>query len=391
MAFTILEIILMVAMAALIVVVVVVVLARRRFAAKTARRMDGLYTSQIRDYESEIRRLNTLLDEETRRNKDAQQLLSSKAAAIAQAVDIEKIAAEQKSLEGQQLELTERNQVLWDISVAIEKERQHIQTLKEEIEDQHKSVTSSIQYAKLIQNAVLPTDEILKDSFADVFLFWRPRDIVSGDFYWMKRIGDTVIFTVADCTGHGVPGAFMSMLGVALLNEVCVDFTPGTRPSQILEEMRRKIIITLNQSKAAVHEQKDGVDMALCVLDLANTKMQFSGANNGMLHVRGTTLTEYKPVRNPIAIYPRMVQFEDHEVDIQHGDYVYMYSDGYADQFSDDGQKFTNRNFRELIVDINSKTKSAAEQSAILAKVLDQWRGTHPQIDDILVGGYRIK
>lgn len=390
MAFTTLEIILVVAMAIAVAVIVAVLMARRKFASKTARRMDGLYTSQIRGYESEIRRLNMLLDDETRRQKDLQQQPSARSAAIAQAVDIEKIAAQQKSLEGEQQELSERNQVLWDMSVAIEKERQHIQTLKDEIENHHRAVTSSIEYAKLIQNAVLPTAEILKNSFADVFLFWKPRDIVSGDFYWMKRIGDTVIFTVADCTGHGVPGAFMSMLGVAFLNEICVDFTPGTRPSQILEEMRRKVIDTLQQSEDT-KKQKDGMDMALCILDLKNTKMQFSGANNGILHVRGTTLTEYKPVRNPIAIYPRIVPFIDNDVDIQSGDYIYMYSDGYPDQFSYDRQKFTNLRFRQLITEINVKTKSAAEQSAILADTLQKWKGDSPQLDDILVGGYRIK
>ncbi|MBR2104309.1 MAG: SpoIIE family protein phosphatase [Bacteroidales bacterium] len=389
MNLTILDILLIITTVAAIAVAVAVMLTRKRFASKTARRMDDLYTSQIRDYESEIRRLNTLLDDETRRNKEANPSLS-KSAAIAQAVDIEKMAAEQKSLEGQQQELTERNQILWDMSVSIEKERQRIEQLKNVIESHHRSVTSSIEYAKLIQDAVLPAEEILKESFADVFLFWRPRDIVSGDFYWMKRIGDIVIFTVADCTGHGVPGAFMSMLGVAFLNEICVDFTPSTRPSQILEEMRRKVIATLQQTPN-VNTQNDGMDMALCVLNLATTKMQFAGANNGMLHVRGTTLTEYKPVRNPIAIYPRITPFVDHDVDIQSGDYVYMYSDGYADQFSDDRQKFTNFRFRQLMVDINTKTKSAAGQSALLGETFDNWRGTQPQLDDILVGGYCIK
>ncbi|MBQ3658382.1 MAG: SpoIIE family protein phosphatase [Bacteroidales bacterium] len=390
MAFTTLEIILLAAVAIAVAVIAAVLLSRRKFTSKTARRMDGLYTSQIRDYESEIRRLNTLLDDQSRRNNDLRQQSSDKAAAIAQAVDIEKIAAEQKSLEGQQQELSERNQVLWDMSVAIEKERQKIQTLKDEIEAHHRAVMPSIEYAKLIQNAVLPTDEILKESFADVFLFWQPRDIVSGDFYWMKRIGDTVIFTVADCTGHGVPGAFMSMLGVAFLNEICVDFKPGTLPSQILEEMRRKVITTLQQT-VNVNKQKDGIDMALCILDVKMKKMQFSGANNGLMHVRGTTLTEYKPVRNPIAIYLRIVPFIDQDVDIQSGDYVYMFSDGYADQFSEDRQKFTNRRFRDLIVEINAKTKSAAEQSAILADTLQKWEGNSPQLDDILVGGYCIK
>jgi serine phosphatase RsbU (regulator of sigma subunit) len=379
----------MITTVAAIAVAVAVVLTRRRFTAKTARRMDGLYTSQIRDYESEIRRLNTLLDDESRRNKDVNPSVS-KSAAIARSVDMEKIAAEQKSLEGQQQELTERNQILWDMSVSIEKERQRIEQLKNVIESQHRAVTSSIEYAKLIQDAVLPAEYILKESFADVFLFWRPRDIVSGDFYWMKRIGDTVIFTVADCTGHGVPGAFMSMLGVSFLNEICVDFNSSTHPAQILEEMRRKVISTLKQTNSPA-EQKDGMDMALCILNLNTMKMQFAGANNGMYLVRGDELTEYKPVRCPIGIYLKLKPFENRDVDVQHGDYIYMFSDGYADQFSDDRQKFTNFRFRELITNINKKTKSAAGQAAILAETFENWRGSQPQLDDILVGGYCIK
>ncbi len=389
MDLTTLEIILMITTVAAIAVAVAVVLTRRRFTAKTARRMDGLYTSQIRDYESEIRRLNTLLDDESRRNKDVNPSVS-KSAAIARSVDMEKIAAEQKSLEGQQQELTERNQILWDMSVSIEKERQRIEQLKNVIESQHRAVTSSIEYAKLIQDAVLPAEYILKESFADVFLFWRPRDIVSGDFYWMKRIGDTVIFTVADCTGHGVPGAFMSMLGVSFLNEICVDFNSSTHPAQILEEMRRKVISTLKQTNSPA-EQKDGMDMALCILNLNTMKMQFAGANNGMYLVRGDELTEYKPVRCPIGIYLKLKPFENRDVDVQHGDYIYMFSDGYADQFSDDRQKFTNFRFRELITNINKKTKSAAGQAAILAETFENWRGSQPQLDDILVGGYCIK
>jgi len=133
------------------------------------------------------------------------------------------------------------------------------------------------------------------------------------------------------------------------------------------------------------------MDMALCILNLNTMKMQFAGANNGMYLVRGDELTEYKPVRCPIGIYLKLKPFENRDVDIQHGDYIYMFSDGYADQFSDDRQKFTNFRFRQLMVDINTKTKSAAGQSALLGETFDNWRGTQPQLDDILVGGYCIK
>ena len=384
---TILDIILIVIAVALLVLVVVMKTNNKRLVMRAVHRMDTRYTELLEKSNSEVRRITALYDELRSRTSASQAAATSN---VAQIIDIERLSAEQKKLEAEQEELSNRNRQLWDMSVSIEKERQHIQILKNEIEGKHRDVTSSIQYAKLIQDAVLPSLEILRESFQDGFLFWRPRDIVSGDFYWMKRIGDTVIFTVADCTGHGVPGAFMSMLGVAFLNEICVDFNPETHPAQILEQLRHKVITTLKQKDdGAVH--KDGMDICLCIFNLATMKMQFSGANNGMYHVRGSVLTEYAPVRNPIGLYPKVRQFEDHDVDIQSGDYIYMFSDGYADQFSSENQKFTLRRFRNLFVDINAKTKVAAEQAKILSDTFDQWRGSYKQMDDVLIGGYRIK
>jgi serine phosphatase RsbU (regulator of sigma subunit) len=386
MNFTTLEIILIVVTAVLTAALLYAVLSRKKLLRKTMRRFDKRYSAFLREYESEITRLN-VINSELKKSS----FQEKKTAAVkAQFIDVEKLAVEQKKLEIQQQDLTERNKQLWDMSVSIEKERQHIQKLKNEIEEAHQSVTASIRYAKLIQNAVLPSEEILKESFEDVFLFWRPRDIVSGDYYWMKRIGDTVIFTVADCTGHGVPGAFMSMLGVAFLNEICVEFNSETHPAQILEEMRKKVMTTLKQTNNP-NEQKDGMDMGLCILNLGTMKMQFAGANNGMYHVRGSVLTEYKAVRNPIAIYPRLLPFENHDVDIQHGDYIYMFSDGFADQFGSNEKKFTSRRLRELLVNINAETKVASQQAVLLNKALEDWRGSKEQMDDILIGGYCIR
>ena len=387
---TLLEIILIALASLMAVIIAVGILSRKRFALRTARRLDTRYTALLREAESDNIRLRTLYDELKKSIAAPKSSATNSTSNVAQIIDIERLAAEQKKLEVQQAELTDRNRQLWDMSVSIEKERQLIQTLKNEIEAQHKEVTSSIRYAKLIQNAVLPSEEILKESFDDVFLFWRPRDIVSGDYYWMRRIGNTVIFTVADCTGHGVPGAFMSMLGVAFLNEICVNFTPDTSPAQILEDMRQKVITTLNQ-RVNITEQKDGMDMALCILDLSTMKMQFSGANNGVYHVRGSQLTEYKAIKNPIGIHPKMKPFENTDIDVQHGDYIYMFSDGFADQFSDTGKKYTSKRMRELITDINTKTKSASEQAQLLNAALDEWKGNYHQMDDILIGGYRIK
>ncbi|MBR2199994.1 MAG: SpoIIE family protein phosphatase [Bacteroidales bacterium] len=384
-----LDIILIVIAVALAIALLYSIVKRKKLILQAVRRNEIRYNTQLREAESEIRRLaiiNKDLNEQLEAPKRNSFVPKGKAS---QLIDTEALVVEQKKLELQQRELTDRNKMLWDMSLSIEKERKHIQELKNDIERQHKSVTDSIRYAKLIQNAVLPSKEILKESFQDVFLFWRPKNIVSGDFYWMKRIGDTVIFTVADCTGHGVPGAFMSMLGVAFLNEISVETGAEATPAQILEEMRCKIIATLRQTTNPL-EPKDGMDMAICVLNLKTMKMLFAGADNGMYLVRGTELMEYKPVKNPVAIYPRMKDFQNCEIDVQHGDYIYMFSDGYQDQLNDGRSKFTSRRFRELLVNINAKTKVASEQADLLNAAIEEWRGDQEQLDDILVGGYCI-
>ena len=370
------------------IVIVYAKVRQKKYLLRATRRIDDHFSSLLSKAESENRRINTLYNDLKKQVSESKNAVSSRKSA--NIIDIERLAAEQKNLEVQQHELSDRNRQLWNMSVSIEKERQHIQELKNEIEDQHYAVTSSIHYAKLIQNAVLPSEKILRESFQDVFLFWRPRDIVSGDFYWMKRIGDNVIFSVADCTGHGVPGAFMSMLGVAFLNEICVDFNADTNPAQILELLRKMVIETLEYDNNSI-SLRDGMDIGLCILNLATKKMQFAGANNGMYHVRGTELTEYKPVRNPIGSYPVFVHFENRDVDVMPGDYIYMFSDGYTDQLDASCHKFTPRRLRQLLCDINAKTKVAAEQAKILDEEFDKWRKDVPQIDDILIGGYCIK
>lgn len=388
MDFTLTEILLIAISAILAVALVVIIIKNKKYLIKATRRIDNHYSTLLNIAQNENKRISTLYNNLKKQSSTQKPLYEPVDAS--KIVDIERIAAQQKELEAQQIELSDRNRQLWDMSVTIEKERQNIQTLKNEIETQHRAVTSSIRYAKLIQNAALPSDEILKESFQDVFLLWRPRDIVSGDFYWMKRIGDTVIFSVADCTGHGVPGGFMSMLGVAFLNDICVNFTPDTHPAQILEELRQKVISTLKQDDEHI-VQKDGMDIALCVLNLATMKMQFAGANNGMYHVRGSQLTEYKPIHNPIGSYPRLLNFENRDVEIQHGDYVYMFSDGYTDQLDPDNHKFTPGRLRKLLCEINATTKVAAEQAKMLNTAFDDWRKGNNQMDDILIGGYCIK
>lgn len=274
------------------------------------------------------------------------------------------------------------------MSLAVQKEKEHIEILKNDIEEKHHSVTDSISYARRIQLAVLPPKMILKLSFADFFLFWRPRDIVSGDFYWMKRQGDIVAFTVADCTGHGVPGAFMSLLGITFLNEICKDLDENTQPGEVLEKLRADIIRALSQD-STFGKQDDGMDMAFCVLNLETNKLRFAGANNPMYLIRNGELTEYKPVKNPIGSYVFVRPFETAEADVQPGDWIYMFSDGYSDQFGDENRKLTYKKFRELLTSVSALPGKL--QSERLSSFLTKWRGTMPQLDDVLVGGYQIK
>ncbi len=202
MALTILDIILIVVAAALAAILIYTTLKRKRLVLQAVRRNEKRYNVQLREAESEIRRLDTINKDLNKKLEEPRRSSGNTPSKASQLIDTEALVIEQKKLEQQQRELTDRNKMLWDMSLSIEKERKHIQKLKNEIEKEHKSVTDSIRYAKLIQNAVLPSKEILKESFLDVFLFWRPKDIVSGDFYWMKRIGDNVRCTGADCTGH---------------------------------------------------------------------------------------------------------------------------------------------------------------------------------------------
>lgn len=370
---------------------IILAVTRNNAVNKAVNRAEQRVKQDINYYEGEIKRLNTLYEDLKANSGKKQEQGQIQKAKINSLINTENLVIEQKKLEEQKNELSERNKKLWDMSISIQKEKTHIAILKNEIELKHKTVTESIQYAKRIQDAVLPPTEILKENFNDFFLFWRPREIVSGDFYWMKREGDIILFSVADCTGHGVPGAFMSMLGVAFLNEICAKISEGTTPAEILEKMRNKIILTLKQQMGTL-DPKDGMDMGLCMLNLAKKSMIFAGANNGMYHVRGNVLTEYKAVKNPVGMYPKQREFENHDVDIQSGDYVYMFSDGYADQFSlKNSRKLTSGKFKKLLVEANEKSKVAAEQEKFLAEFLDDWKEGYVQMDDILVGGYQIK
>ncbi|PKP11655.1 MAG: hypothetical protein CVU09_02145 [Bacteroidetes bacterium HGW-Bacteroidetes-4] len=259
---------------------------------------------------------------------------------------------------------------------------------KTEIEKQKEEITDSIKYAKRIQTAILPAPEFATEILREHFILFRPRDIVSGDYYWMNKVGNKVIVAAADCTGHGVPGAFMSMLGVSFLNEI-VNKNNTVQPHLILNDLRSQVKRTLGQT-GKEGEAKDGMDIALCVIDFEANKLQYAGAYNPLLLFRNGELIEVKADKMPIGIYIREKEsFTNNEIELQPGDTFYIFSDGYADQFGGPtGGKFKSKPFKELLLSIQDK--SMEEQREILNTTIDQWRGEIDQIDDIIVMGVRV-
>jgi serine phosphatase RsbU (regulator of sigma subunit) len=287
-------------------------------------------------------------------------------------------------------EFKEKNKKLWDLSIAIHKEKDRIDKLKTEIEHRHNEVTKSINYAKRIQKALLPSSKILGIRFEDYFIYWKPKDIVSGDFYWFKRLEDHMVIAVADCTGHGVPGAFMSLLGISFFNDI---FTKSNtlKSYQILEKLRDMLKLALQQELRDRSKATDGIDMALCIINNKTLEMDFAGANNPLYLVRDNQIKIFPAHRNPIGIHPSETAFKNHIFQLKKNDKIYMFSDGYIDQFGGEvGRKFLKRNFQRLLLYVAEKNLDMEQEKEVLEEAFEHWKGDHPQIDDILVMGIKI-
>ena len=270
----------------------------------------------------------------------------------------------------------------------IETQLDTITSQKNLIEIQNQSVTESIRYASRLQNALLPSDELIKYFLPKHFILNKPCEIVSGDFYWVGQKNNRIIVIVADCTGHGVPGAFMSLLGISLLNEI-VNKAEVIQANEILNELREQIIISLGQT-GKESEPREGMDIALCMLDPENGKIQFSGANNPLYLVRSGKLTEIKGDAMPVGIDMQAAQsFTNHDVSVQKGDSIYLFSDGYADQYGGEhSKKYGYKKFQELLLSVRDMIMF--DQKTALEDAFESWKGSNEQIDDVLVMGIRI-
>jgi len=293
----------------------------------------------------------------------------------------------------------ERTKTIDEQKAILEKQNQDLQFQKEEIKAQsemviqrNEEITDSLNYAMKIQSAVLPPEQYFHEILNDVFIYFKPRDIVSGDFYWIKQVNQYVILAAADCTGHGVPGAFMSMLGMSYLNEI-VHRREITQANQVLNELRREIRNSLRQH-GQPEESKDGIDMALCVIDEKNRVLQYSGANNPLYLIRdkngGPQLLEYKPDQMPLGYYQgRFKAFKNNNVQLEFGDVFYLFSDGFMDQKGgEEGKKFLSKNFKRLLMEIYEEPMQ--DQQMILDATFSDWKGDNPQVDDVLVIGVRV-
>ena len=258
---------------------------------------------------------------------------------------------------------------------------------KEIIEQKNKEITDSINYAKQIQRSILPLTHDIYKLLPDSFGLYKPKDVVSGDFYWVGQQNGKVLVAAADCTGHGVPGAFMSMLGSNKLDHAVYD-KGITRPSEILKMLNQGVKSTLKQSLA--DSLRDGMDIALLCIDYENSRIEFAGANRPLYHIRRGMLCEMPPTKSAIGgLTPDDQEFAHEEIDIAKGDCIYIFTDGYADQFGGEkGKKMMTKNFRELLISIHDKPMK--EQEEHLEKLFLEWKGDFEQVDDILVIGIRI-
>jgi ligand-binding sensor domain-containing protein/serine phosphatase RsbU (regulator of sigma subunit) len=270
-------------------------------------------------------------------------------------------------------------------TVEIRKSKDEILLQKEEIEAHHKEVKDSIMYAKRIQSAILPPTKLVKSHLKDSFILYAPKDVVAGDFYWLEEVKGEVLFAAADCTGHGVPGAMVSVICNGGLNRSVREYGL-INPGEILDKTREIVIEEFAKSE---EEVKDGMDIALC--SIKGKKLKYAGANNPLWIIQkdGTEVIQIKAEKQPIGKYAQEHPFKTHEIDVNEGDTIYLFSDGYQDQFGGEkGKKFKTANLKRLLLSIQNQ--SMEKQKELLIKAFEDWKGELEQVDDVCVIGVRI-
>ncbi len=269
-------------------------------------------------------------------------------------------------------------------NLIISEQKEHAELQKEIIEEAHQEITDSIAYAKRIQSAILPPPSMVKEYLGESFILYKPKDVVAGDFYWLEKVNNQVLFAAADCTGHGVPGAMVSVICNGALNRSVREFKL-TDPGKILDQAREIVIQEFEKSE---EEVKDGMDIALCCLE--GYQLSYAGANNPLWIVRNGEVLETKANKQPIGKFDAAKPFSTTKVDLIKGDTIYLFSDGYVDQFGGDkGKKFKAKALRELLISLQGDDMK--EQANKLEKSFETWKGDLEQIDDVCIIGVRIE
>lgn len=303
----------------------------------------------------------------------------------------EKLQIEKEKLATEKAKVDEKIKKLWSQSTAIHKEKERINQLKIEIEQKHTEIMDSVNYAQRIQEAILPEKREISWHLPDSFILFKPRNIVSGDFYWFTHKNGKSILAAVDCTGHGVPGAFMSMIGNTLLNTI-VNEKGITEPAQILNLLNEEVNTSLKQTQEN-SQSRDGMDIVICSFYQKNSTeviLEYAGANRPLYLFLNGELTEVKANKFPIGGLNYNIEkvFTNHQFMLQKGNCIYMASDGYADQFNHLDKKLMTKKFKEILLGIQNK--SMEEQKNHLGNFIESWKNGTEQTDDILVIGVKI-
>lgn len=303
--------------------------------------------------------------------------------------------------------IRERTREVVEQKEEIEKQKEEVEVQRKLLEVKNKDITSSINYARRLQEAILPHKDQIDKYLDEYFILYKPKDIVSGDFYWMEHVNgipgrDLTLFATVDCTGHGVPGAFVSVVGNGGLNRAVNEFGLD-EPAAILEKLNEIVVNTLSKSD---DELRDGMDISLCRFDFKKMEMQFAGANNSVyilrkdiakaeLNLNGTSkihkndLLEIKANKQPVGFYEFHKTFDNHSVKLEKGDVIYLFSDGYTDQFGGpQGKKYNVTRFRNFLLSIYDRPMS--EQKKLIEEEFESWKGNEEQIDDVIVAAIRV-
>lgn len=301
----------------------------------------------------------------------------------------EKVKERTKQIEEQKEEIEAQRDDLAEKNVQITKQKEELEVQSNKIARQNREITDSIYYAKRLQTAVLPDHDIIGSLLSDYFVLFKPKDIVSGDFYWISAKNEKVIAVAADCTGHGVPGGFLSMLGVSFLNEISA-IDKEFKANEILNLLRVRLKSTLIKEGHDQNETKDGMDIALCILDKKHMKLQYAGANNPLYIIRNKEILEFNADKMPVGSFiAEKESFTNNEIDIKTDDELFLFSDGFRDQLGGPNEKrIKSPGFRNLLLEVNDK--SMRRQKELLDKFFEEWKGIHEQVDDILIFGIKV-